>query len=235
MTYSVDTNVIFSIINRHEPTHHRSIELLEKRKDGFVLFFSVLQESKTAWHRKYNEAFVKIIEIIKKINEKKLKSKFEVHNEFFRQYKKLLSDKKLDKFYKYIYGEIKDSLIRGRYSDISKIGSEISIQVLTGIEDAIERYAKNRIEYTLDEELTSKIKEIGGLIITYKIKFKKDEYDQNIFLEAAAYSEAYKDSLDFFSWDKDFCSKSNEIIIILRKSVDHKELDLDFYWLENIN
>jgi len=80
--------------------------------------------------------------------------------------------------------------------------------------------------------LTSKIKEIGGLIITYKIKFKKDEYDQNIFLEAAAYSEAYKDSLDFFSWDKDFCSKSNNIIIALRRNTDYKELDLEFYWLK---
>ncbi len=178
MNFSIDTNIIFGIINPDDRIHNKSVELF-KNKQGERLFIchTAIKEAKTSLRNKINEIVVDIITCFKDIYKSDL-SPIELQSLIIKEIKKIMIRKpRLKNFLEWVYKEISDFLMTHDKENLASYLSELSIRLSRSIELILKRIRPDYQEIYLNLASLEDVKKAAAGV------YFRNSSDERIFYE----------------------------------------------------
>ena len=202
MNFSIDTNVVFGVINARDRLHDVSIGLMkDKRNEQLFLCHSVIKESHSVLRNKINEIMVEIIRFLPEIYQNSNKSSLDSQAMLIEQIKNIKFAKPgLANFLDLVFREISLFLRDHEIEDLPSFLSELSLNLSGSIISKIDGIHPHIEKISLNQDCLGDVKRSLSDI------YFKDTTDERIFQELMTNLDEIK-PLEFFLDDRDFATK----------------------------
>lgn len=202
MNFSIDTNVVFGVINARDRLHDVSIGLMkDKRNEQLFLCHSVIKESHSVLRNKINEIMVEIIRFLPDIYQNSNKSSLDSQAMLIEQIKNIKFAKPgLANFLDLVFHEISLFLRDHEIEDLPSFLSELSLNLSGSIISKIDGIHPHIGKISLNQDRLGDVKRSLSDI------YFKDTTDERIFQELMTNLDKIK-PINFFLDDRDFAKK----------------------------
>lgn len=237
--FSIDTNIVLGIVNPHDRLHKKSIEVIhdEIKENKLILFNFVVTESQTTFSKKYNTSLAKVFKMFTEVD-RMTPDKMERIHLFWDKFRELKQENhNLLNFMNLIYDKITPFVTKWDIFGAYRMLSAYGLIASNNIQKILCEEAENKIEFfaamlKINKNILNEMETIKSSITSQKVKFN-DEGDESIFIEVVLYSIHEKETLKFYSNDKEFMNKSNIVFNKISEDTNYSYTKIDFILLKS--
>ena len=204
----IDSQLLIGLLNPKDAFHEVSLKIVQSKK--VVLLETVRKEARGTFLRKYNQACIRILQIVNKMRLSNLESPEEILEFAEKELENLIEqDKSLENFYRFIFDRIRDLIMdKDKLIEIPRFLDDYAIEILA----SLSRIGNEEIVVDPDKEKLRIRNEIYKIV--QDVDFKQLR-DLEIFCEAAAH--ALEEEAELLTGDGDFYEKAHIALEKLRQ------------------